>query len=160
MPISGLGMTFKIALRNLLQHRRRTLFLGAALAGVTALLILLGGLTAGMRSTMLHTATTLSTGHLNVGGFFKVTAGQSAPVVTECEKVLRGREEGAARAALRGPARPRLGQGDLGSGIDAGRDQRHRHADRARVQEGAATSRAATSTTWRSPGPSCCSRSS
>ena len=37
---------------------------------------------------MIDTATTLSTGHLNVGGFFKVTAGQSAPVVTDYKKVL------------------------------------------------------------------------
>jgi putative ABC transport system permease protein len=87
MPISGFKMTFKIALRNLIQHRRRSLFLGAALAGVTMLLVLLNGLSEGVRSTMLNTATTLSTGHLNVGGFFKATAGQSAPVVTEYEKV-------------------------------------------------------------------------
>ena len=33
-------------------------------------------------------STTLSTGHLNVGGFFKVTAGQSAPVVTNYAKVV------------------------------------------------------------------------
>ena len=32
---------FLIAFRNLLQHRRRTLMLGGAIAGVTALLILL-----------------------------------------------------------------------------------------------------------------------
>ena len=88
MPISGLGMTFKIALRNLVRHRRRTLLLSAALAAVTALMILLGGLAAGVRHTMLHTATTLSTGHLNVGGFFKVTAGQSSPVVTKYAEVL------------------------------------------------------------------------
>jgi ABC-type lipoprotein release transport system permease subunit len=81
-------MNLRIAFRNLLQHRRRTLFLGMALAGVTSLLVLLNGLAAGVQQTMLHTATTLSTGHLNVGGFFKVTAGQSAPVVTEYEKVL------------------------------------------------------------------------
>jgi putative ABC transport system permease protein len=88
MPLSGFGMTIKIALRNLLQHRRRTIFLGTALAAVTTLLILLGGLAAGVRHTMLHTATTLSTGHLNVGGFFKVSAGQSAPVVTKYAEVI------------------------------------------------------------------------
>jgi putative ABC transport system permease protein len=86
--MSGLFMTIRIAIRNLLQHRRRTLFLGAALAGVTMMLVLLNGLADGVRSTMLHTATTLSTGHLNVGGFFKVTAGQSAPVVTKYEEVM------------------------------------------------------------------------
>jgi putative ABC transport system permease protein len=81
-------MNTRIAFRNLLQHGRRSLFLGLALAGVTTMLVLLNGLSGGVRKTMLDTATTLSTGHLNVGGFFKVTAGQSAPVVTEYEKVL------------------------------------------------------------------------
>jgi ABC-type lipoprotein release transport system permease subunit len=82
-----LGMDLAIATRSLLQHRRRSAFLGTALAAVTALLVLLQGLSTGIRETMLHTATTLSTGHLNVGGFFKVTAGQSAPVVTKAAEV-------------------------------------------------------------------------
>lgn len=85
---SRLKTDFQIAFRSLTQHGRRTVFLGVAIAAVTALLILLNGLSAGIRETMTHTATTLSTGHLNVGGFFKVTAGQSAPVVTEWKKVL------------------------------------------------------------------------
>ena len=55
---------------------------------MTALLVLLNGLSTGVRETMIDTATTLSTGHVNVGGFFKVTAGQAAPVVTDYKKVL------------------------------------------------------------------------
>jgi putative ABC transport system permease protein len=85
----GFFMSLQIAVRNLLQHGRRTLFLGMALGGVTALLILLGGLATGIRETLLHTATTLTSGHLNVGGFFKVSAGSSSPVVTGYEKVLQ-----------------------------------------------------------------------
>jgi len=85
---SRLSTDFQIAFRSLLQHGKRTVFLGTAIAAVTALLILLNGLSTGIRETMTHTATTLSTGHLNVGGFFKVNAGQSAPVVTEWRKVL------------------------------------------------------------------------
>lgn len=77
-----------IAVRNLAQHRRRTLLLGGAIAGVTALLVILQGLSAGVRSTMLESATTLMTGHVNVGGFFKVTAGSAAPVVTDYPKLL------------------------------------------------------------------------
>jgi putative ABC transport system permease protein len=87
--MTGFFITLRIALRNLLQHRRRTLFLGLALAAVTGLLILLNGLATGIRSTLLHTATTLTSGHLNVGGFFKVSAGSSAPVVTKWEEVLQ-----------------------------------------------------------------------
>ncbi len=90
---SRLSTDFQIAFRSLTQHGRRTVFLGTAIAAVTALLILLTGLSTGIRETMTHTATTLSTGHLNVGGFFKVTAGQSAPVVTDWKKVLEVTKE-------------------------------------------------------------------
>lgn len=79
---------FLIAFRNLGTHRRRTLLLGGAIAGVTALLVILMGLSTGMKETLLRSATILSTGHVNVGGFYKVTAGQAAPVVTSYPKVL------------------------------------------------------------------------
>lgn len=79
---------FLIAFRNLGTHRRRTLLLGGAIAGVTALLVVLMGLSTGMKDTMLRSATTLSTGHVNVAGFYKVTAGQSAPVVTNYPKII------------------------------------------------------------------------
>ena len=86
--MSKLFVDLTIAFRSLVQHRRRTLFLGSAIAAVTALLVLLNGLSTGVRETMIDTATTLSTGHVNVGGFFKVTAGQAAPVVTDYKKVI------------------------------------------------------------------------
>jgi putative ABC transport system permease protein len=83
-----MGQLLLIAFRNLLSHRRRTLMLGGAISGVTMLLVVLLGLLNGIRSTILESATTLMTGHVNVGGFFKVTAGQSAPVVTHYQRVL------------------------------------------------------------------------
>jgi len=86
--MSRLMTDFQIAFRSLTQHGRRTFFLGLAIAAVTVLLILLNGLAQGVSETMLRTATTLSTGHVNIGGFFKVTAGQSAPVVTEYKKIM------------------------------------------------------------------------
>jgi ABC-type lipoprotein release transport system permease subunit len=87
MMLSSLFLDFRIAFLSLLEHRRRAFFLGAAVAAVTALLVLLNGLSAGIRSTLVDTATTLSTGHLNVGGFYKVTSGQAGPVVVDYEKV-------------------------------------------------------------------------
>jgi ABC-type lipoprotein release transport system permease subunit len=87
MMLSALFLDFRIAFLSLLEHRRRAFFLGAAVAAVTALLVLLNGLSAGIRSTLIDTATTLSTGHLNVGGFYKVTSGQAGPVVVDYEKV-------------------------------------------------------------------------
>src|SRR5271170_6347437 len=80
---------FLVAFRNLLQHTRRTLFLGGAIVAVTAMMVLLRGLSAGTEETMLRSATTLMTGHVNVGGFYKVTEGTAAPVVTDYEKVLK-----------------------------------------------------------------------
>jgi ABC-type lipoprotein release transport system permease subunit len=77
-----------IAFRNLMAHRRRTLLLGGAIAGVTGVLVLLMSLTNGLRTTMIETATTLISGHVNVGGFYKVTSGQSSAVVTEYPKII------------------------------------------------------------------------
>src|SRR5215212_8569927 len=85
---SRLATDLRIAFRSLTRHVRRSFFLGAAIAAVTALLILLTGLATGVAESMEYSATTLASGHVNIGGFFKVTAGQSAPVVTNYEKVL------------------------------------------------------------------------
>mgnify|MGYP001796548116 CR=1 FL=1 len=64
-------MILQIALRNLIQARRRSLFLGLALAADTLLLVLLLGLSNGLTDTMLRSAATQSSGHLNVSGFYK-----------------------------------------------------------------------------------------
>ncbi|HYQ80165.1 MAG TPA: FtsX-like permease family protein [Anaeromyxobacteraceae bacterium] len=77
-----------LAARNLTRHTRRNVFLGGALASVTALLVLLAGLSAGVESSMMESATVLMTGHVNVGGFYKVTSGTAAPLVTDYQKVL------------------------------------------------------------------------
>lgn len=76
-----------IAVRNLLQHTRRTLFLGGALTFTTFLLVMLLGLTHGIRTTILETSSVLMTGHINVGGFYKITAGQAAPVVVNANQI-------------------------------------------------------------------------
>jgi ABC-type lipoprotein release transport system permease subunit len=85
--MTNLFLDFRVALRSLLQHRRRTFFLVAAIASVTGLLVLLNALSTGVSESMIRAATTLSSGHVNVGGFFKVTASQCGPVVTEFAKV-------------------------------------------------------------------------
>ena len=85
--MTALLTDLRIALMNLFEHRRRSSFLGAAIAAVTCLFVLLNALSAGIHHTLVDTATTLTTGHLNVGGFFKVTAGQAGPLVTDYEKI-------------------------------------------------------------------------
>jgi putative ABC transport system permease protein len=79
----------QIAGRNLFRHTHRSLFLGGALAGVTALLVLVGSLTAGIEHAMMESATTLMTGHVNVGGFFKITSGGAGPLVSDYPRVLK-----------------------------------------------------------------------
>jgi putative ABC transport system permease protein len=86
--MANLLFDLRIALRSLFQHRRRTVFLMAAIAGVTGLMVLLNALSTGISETMIRTATTLSSGHVNVGGFFKVTSSQCGPIVTEFDKVV------------------------------------------------------------------------
>jgi putative ABC transport system permease protein len=78
----------QVAARNLTRHTLRSLFLGGALAAVTGLLVLLGSLNAGIEHAMMESATTLMTGDVNVGGFFKVTSGSAAPLVSKYPKVL------------------------------------------------------------------------
>ncbi len=78
----------QVSFRNLRVHTRRSLFLGAAIGMVTGVMVLLNGLSAGTSETMLRSATTLMSGHVNVAGFYKITEGSSAPVVTEYLKVL------------------------------------------------------------------------
>lgn len=84
-----MGQNILIAVRNLLQHKRRTFLLGGAIGGVMALLVVMLGIFGGIQDTLLESATTVMTGHVNVGGFFKVTAGQSSPVVTKYADVVK-----------------------------------------------------------------------
>src|SRR5512137_132811 len=78
----------QIAGRNLARHTRRNLFLGGALAAVTGLLVLLGSLTAGIEAAMTESALTMLTGHVNVGGFFKITSGSAAPLVSDYPRLV------------------------------------------------------------------------
>ena len=77
-----------IAVRNLLRHTRRNVFLGIAIGAVAALMVLFIGLLDGIRGAMMESATTIVCGHVNVGGFFKITSGSSAPLVSEYPQVL------------------------------------------------------------------------
>jgi ABC-type lipoprotein release transport system permease subunit len=83
-----IGTDLQIAARNLAKHTKRNLLLGAAIASVTALLVVLGGLAAGIKAAMLESATTLMTGHVNVGGFYKITSGTAAPLVGEADRAM------------------------------------------------------------------------
>ena len=73
----------RIAWRNLVQARRRTFFLGLAMCLVTTLLVLLMSLSQGISDTLVRSATTLSTGHVNVAGFYKAKPSDADPVIKD-----------------------------------------------------------------------------
>lgn len=83
----------EIAARNLLQAKRRTFLLSLALGMVTMFLVMLLALSQGLTETMIRSATTLSAGHLNVAGFYKATANDAAPMVTDSSAVRKIVEE-------------------------------------------------------------------
>lgn len=82
-----MGVLFRVALRNLLQSPRRTSLLGLAIGLVTTFLVLLMALSAGISQNLVNSATSLSAGHVNVGGFWKPTTGTAFPIVTGMGKV-------------------------------------------------------------------------
>jgi putative ABC transport system permease protein len=87
-----MGLYLTIALRNLLQARRRTALLVTALAGVTMLLVLLLALSNGLTETMIRSATAVSSGHINVAGFSKNKPADAWPVLHGITE-LRGQVE-------------------------------------------------------------------
>ncbi len=78
-----------IAIRNLVQAKRRTLLLSTAIGLVTAMLVLLLSISAGISDNLVRSATTLSSGHVVVAGFYKPSATQGAPLVTDAAKVRK-----------------------------------------------------------------------
>ncbi len=88
-----MGILLNVAVRNLLQAGRRTALLGFALALVTMLLVLLLALSQGITDRMVHAATTLSSGHVNVAGFYKAKPTDAAPIVTYAAEVRKVVEE-------------------------------------------------------------------
>lgn len=81
-------MMWLIAVRSLWQHRLRTVLLISVIGGVSGLLIVLTGIFTAMHDNLLISATTLMSGHVNVGGFFKANQSQAAPIVTDYRKVM------------------------------------------------------------------------
>ncbi len=79
---------WRVAALNLIQHRRRLLVLGSSVAFVTVIMMTLLGIAEAMNRTLIESSTTLMSGHVNVAGFYKVTAGQAAPVVTHYKDVV------------------------------------------------------------------------
>jgi len=80
-------LTLRIAFNNLLASRRRTLFLGIALFVVTFLFVVLLALTAGVTDNLVKAATNISSGHVNIGGYYKSSPTDSQTIVLNVSKL-------------------------------------------------------------------------
>ncbi|MBC7658995.1 MAG: ABC transporter permease [Chitinophagaceae bacterium] len=80
-------MLLEIAFRNLLQARRRTLLLGLAIAIVAALFLILRAVSSSVSERMIESSTTLSSGHVNIGGFFKTRKKDAAPLLADGDAI-------------------------------------------------------------------------
>src|SRR3972149_5969074 len=86
-------ITLRIALNNLIASRRRTVFLGAALFLVTMFFVLLLAATGGVLDNLMRAATTISSGHVNIGGYYKTTPSDSQTIVLEVSELRQAAKE-------------------------------------------------------------------
>ncbi|WP_375771704.1 FtsX-like permease family protein [Archangium gephyra] len=77
----------RIALRNLFIHRERGLLLFTVIASASAVLVGVMALEAGVSSAQREAVTTLLSGDVNVGGFFKVHPDSISPVMGDATRV-------------------------------------------------------------------------
>ncbi len=82
-----------IARNNLLASRRRTLFLGSALFLVTLFFTVLLALTAGITDSLVRAATSVSSGHVNIGGFYKSAPADSQNLVQNVAQLKKEARE-------------------------------------------------------------------
>lgn len=79
----------KIAFHNLLQARLRTSILMVVIALVTMILIVMGALSQGFTDALRTNATALSSGHVNVAGWYKSKVTDSWPLINDVGEVER-----------------------------------------------------------------------
>jgi ABC-type lipoprotein release transport system permease subunit len=82
-----MGRILLIAFRNIFAHRRRSLLLGLAIAFVTFLLVGAFAFSSAIKGAMVESATTLASGHVNVGGFYKASVSMAQPTILDYAKV-------------------------------------------------------------------------
>lgn len=78
---------FTIALRNLLQAKRRAFLLGSAVALVTFIQIGLQSISNGYMEGLVRGATAVAAGHINVVGLFKHNISRMYPLLNDSDRV-------------------------------------------------------------------------
>jgi ABC-type lipoprotein release transport system permease subunit len=92
--------TLLIASRNLLGRRSRTLILGSAITLVALILTVLLGLTNAFQSSLFEAGTALLSGHINVGGFNKISVNSATPVIKDTPRLMEVARKAAGDDAL------------------------------------------------------------
>lgn len=77
----------RIAVRNIVQHRRRSLLVAGAVAAVSFLVVALFGLIHAARSNLYDTATAFYVGELNLSGIYKLSPGSAEQMVTHADQL-------------------------------------------------------------------------
>jgi putative ABC transport system permease protein len=77
----------KIAVRNIIKNRTRSIILGVSIMVTTIILTVLMAFSSGVEHTMLKNSTILLTGHVNVSGFYKISQSSAAPVITDLKRL-------------------------------------------------------------------------
>lgn len=104
-------MILSVAIRSLLVARRRTLPLAVALFFVAFLTVIVAALTAGIKDNMVRSTTAMWSGHVNVGGAFKVTPTNAPAVITRVAELRAAVKEAvpdAVRIVDRGRGRAKI----------------------------------------------------
>lgn len=83
-----MNLFFTIAMRNLLQAKRRTLLLGSAIALVTFIHIGLQSISNGYMQGLVNGATSIAAGHINIVGLYKHNASTMYPLLTNTSTVI------------------------------------------------------------------------
>lgn len=86
-------ITLRIALNNLLASRRRTMFLGAALFLVTMFFVMMLALTGGVLDNLIRASTSISSGHVNIGGYYKTTPSDSQTIILNTSQLKQEAKE-------------------------------------------------------------------
>ncbi len=79
----------RIAFRNIIKNRNRSIMLGSAIIIVTAILIILMAVTSGISDTMLKSSTMLMSGHVNIAGFYKWRPTSAGPLIMDYQNLKR-----------------------------------------------------------------------
>jgi putative ABC transport system permease protein len=85
--VSEILLAIRLGLLNLVEHRQRSALLGGAIAIVTSFFVLLNAMSTGISGALVHSVTTLSSGDINVHGYYKPTPSQSSWLLTDYERV-------------------------------------------------------------------------